>query len=541
MTFDDPLRGATYPTSMWTATNAAEAVPGVSTPLSFTYWADATELGVRGAFKSMGALLREHDTQMPEREEDRLLIPFYGRPALRVNFLAEMGDRMPGSNGVGIAEHIFAAEFPPDFTSRPRRQYYPVVAVKLPTAMIRGPRMMCEGRARTQQFWSQTIPRVADADIDQALAIFMEARSYFRRNVYLAALGLFVVVQPVFEALEKVVAAAGADIDPAVLMGGYGGHEETHLVADLWDCSRDRLTMAEFLSRHGYHGPNEGQLAARSWREDASPLESLMAGYRGKPEGDDPRLADQARMAARLDAERRVLAALPRHRRLATRKLFDVAANRLPLRAVAKVAFLQSLDVARAAARRLGDTLTEQGHLDDPSDVFFLTADEVIGRQWHDARERIKFRRERYEEYLDYDVPNSWIGDTEPLRQTREDAAEEISELRGVAASHGEVVGRVRVVTDPATMDVEPGDVLVAHFTDPSWSAVLFLASALVIDIGGKLSHAAVVAREMGVPCVADTKNGTRVLQTGDLVRVDGTSGVVEILERAGSALGASG
>jgi pyruvate,water dikinase len=88
------------------------------------------------------------------------------------------------------------------------------------------------------------------------------------------------------------------------------------------------------------------------------------------------------------------------------------------------------------------------------------------------------------------------------------------------------------VVTDPAFDDVEPGEVLVAPATDPSWASIMFLSSALVVDIGGALSHAAIVARELGVPCVVNTVSGTRTIRTGDHVRVDGANGVVTILKR---------
>jgi pyruvate,water dikinase len=88
------------------------------------------------------------------------------------------------------------------------------------------------------------------------------------------------------------------------------------------------------------------------------------------------------------------------------------------------------------------------------------------------------------------------------------------------------------VVTDPSFTDVEPDEILVAPTTDPSWSSIMFISSALVVDIGGALSHAAVVAREFGIPCVVGTYDGTRVLRTGDRVRVDGTAGTVEIIER---------
>jgi pyruvate,water dikinase len=95
------------------------------------------------------------------------------------------------------------------------------------------------------------------------------------------------------------------------------------------------------------------------------------------------------------------------------------------------------------------------------------------------------------------------------------------------------VEGRVRVLLSPDFDAVEPDEILVAPTTDPSWSSVMFISSALVVDIGSALSHAAVVARELGLPCVVNTRSGTRDLRTGDLVRVDGTAGTVTVLERA--------
>jgi pyruvate,water dikinase len=105
--------------------------------------------------------------------------------------------------------------------------------------------------------------------------------------------------------------------------------------------------------------------------------------------------------------------------------------------------------------------------------------------------------------------------------------------LSGVGVSPGVVEGPARVVTDPSFDEVEPGEVLVAPSTDPSWASIMFLSSALVVDIGGALSHAAIVARELGVPCVVNTVTGTRSIRTGDHIRVDGGTGVVTILKRA--------
>jgi pyruvate,water dikinase len=102
--------------------------------------------------------------------------------------------------------------------------------------------------------------------------------------------------------------------------------------------------------------------------------------------------------------------------------------------------------------------------------------------------------------------------------------------VTGIGVSAGVVEGTVRVLLEPDFDDVEDGEILVAPTTDPSWSSILFVSSALVVDIGGALSHAALVAREMGIPCVVSTGDGTKRLRTGDRVRVDGTTGEVTVL-----------
>jgi pyruvate,water dikinase len=87
------------------------------------------------------------------------------------------------------------------------------------------------------------------------------------------------------------------------------------------------------------------------------------------------------------------------------------------------------------------------------------------------------------------------------------------------------------VITDPNGSEaIEPGDILVCHTTDPSWSTLMLVASALVIDIGGAMSHGAIIARELGIPCVINTKHGSRELRSGDRVVVDGRAGTVERL-----------
>ncbi len=161
--------------------------------------------------------------------------------------------------------------------------------------------------------------------------------------------------------------------------------------------------------------------------------------------------------------------------------------------------------------------------------MFFLTAAEIRGGGPPD-RDVVAERRREHLRDLESELPVHWRGAPEPIPVSRPD--DPVDTLVGVGASDGVVQGLVRMVTDPADIALEPGEILVARTTDPSWAAIMYLSEGLVIDIGGMLSHAAIVARELGMPCVANTKVGTRVLRTGDLVRVDGGAGRVEVLKR---------
>jgi pyruvate,water dikinase len=132
-------------------------------------------------------------------------------------------------------------------------------------------------------------------------------------------------------------------------------------------------------------------------------------------------------------------------------------------------------------------------------------------------------------------LPAAWRGTPEPV--VPEPNTIDHTVIKGIAASTGTIVGTVRVVRDPSFAEVEPGEILVSHTTDPSWASIMFVSSALVVDIGGLLSHAAVVARELGIPCVVNTRTGTDLLRDGDRVRVDGTKGTVEIIARAATTI----
>lgn len=524
----DPVHGRSAPNAYWSTANLAEAMPGVLTPLGWSVWGRASELGARAGFYAAGAIPAT-ERRIPDRPEDRFINIFYGRPAARVEYLASIGDRMPGTSAEAIAMQILGS-VPPDFESHPTRRRYPFVAARLPKTFVTMPAVVRRARRDSDAWWRTELARTPALDADAARGQLRTAIARFERNVAIQGTALIACIQGVYDQLSRLAAAAG--VDSGALMSGQGSHEETAVVADLWALSRGRLDLNGFLDRHGYHGPGEGEISGRVWREDPAPVEALLAGYRAMGEGADPAGAEAARADERRRLEAQVLAALPATRRAGARAVLRLARTYLPLRGVGKVAFLQSLDVARAAARRLGGELAAAGVLGDAEDVFFLTDSELLdGLPAHPAAV-VAERRARHEQYAGLRIPGMFRGDPEPEPVADEGAATPVA-VAGTGASPGVVEGRVVVVTDPTTADVEPGDILVAHTTDPSWASLMFLCKALVVDIGGLLSHAAVVARELGIPCVMGTQHGTRTLRTGDVCRVDGSTGTVEVLEQS--------
>jgi pyruvate,water dikinase len=211
--------------------------------------------------------------------------------------------------------------------------------------------------------------------------------------------------------------------------------------------------------------------------------------------------------------------------------IVKLAHNYLPLRG--KASRLQALDIARAGARRLGELWAHDATIADPDDVFFLTVEEIASPPT-DLKTLVRDRRELWTAHHDVELPICWQGTPAPRLKTSHHNTTPDAQIHGLGASAGVAEGRACVVTDPSLAhdDIEPGDILIAHTTDPSWASIMFVSGALVVDIGGMLSHAAVLARELGIPCVMGTATGTAALRTGDRVRVDGTTGRVEILAR---------
>ena len=176
--------------------------------------------------------------------------------------------------------------------------------------------------------------------------------------------------------------------------------------------------------------------------------------------------------------------------------------------------------------------LLQAGVLRAKDDIFYLTLEEVgqVVRSQRVDHQLIGHRRSTYAHDLTLTPPRVLTSDGEAITGSYSGADLPAGALAGLAVSAGLVEGRARVVTDMAKADLEPGDILVTTYTDPGWTPLFAVAAGLVTEVGGLMTHGAVIAREYGLPAVVGVEGATRLIQDGQLIRLHGSDGYVEIL-----------
>lgn len=524
----DPIRGSSEPDRLWTLTNVGEATPEILSPLCWSLWGGGVEFASRGGLHDFGVLPRSA-LLVPKDPNRWSTACFFGRQAMNVDRARELAGLLPGMTGDDFERDLLGAVRPGATPTRSDPARLPIVAVKAPIVLAREHWQPRRSHDEQMRWWRATIlggnwsdPAVLLADSVARFAAAM--RVHVRTRLILNVLR---------SQVESAAAKLGrADLVPA-LLAGYGGVIETALADDVWSVGHGQLDIREFVNRHGFHGPNEGNVIGHSWREDPSAVLRAAASHAGRSTDERPRLRANRAVAVRERAENELLASLSRSRRTLLRRLLRFTGAQVRSVELTKAAFLTAIDGCRAAANGLGAELVGAGSLARPDDTFYLTTDELLEPLPDNVAELVEFRRVRREEYRRMDIPSVFTGMPVPVEATDTEMPD-APVIHGTPGGAGVFEGAVRVVLDPESEDtLDDGEILVCKFVDPGWTALVSLAGALVTDIGSPASHGAIVARELGIACVVGTGNGTRSLRTGDVVRVDGTSGEVTVLTRS--------
>jgi phosphohistidine swiveling domain-containing protein len=519
--------------TLWSRTNAAEALPGVPTPLNWTLYGVSLEEGMRWSWYRLGILSRAEITPR-ELVDERCWGIFYGRVAINCDTWRMMGDRTPGTSGDAVEMQFFNT-LRAGVSSEKDRRRYPLIVAKAPWAARSAATTLDDLKRDTDDWWREVAFGTVLAEPASARAVLNEACRRFdtvMRNHVLASL----VAQGLFDQLQRLAKSAGHAGLELTLMTGYGGMDESRLTGDLVALAHGEIDQQTFLRSHGFHGPMENEVASWSWREEPTPLQALLPRYRALEPEAHPAAVGVRQKLAREEAVATLLANLGRLNRVRAKIVLKLAARYMPLREQGRATLMKTQDAVRAAARALGRDLVERSVLDDVDDVFYLTRNELVQTVGDGARELVAFRKNKRAEYQALDIPSAWEGPiVPPTAGVESESTRSIASLSGLGASPGVVEGVARVVLDPGE-ELDAGEILVCSTTDPGWTPLFLVASAAVVDIGGAMSHGPIVAREFGLPCVINTVVGTRELRTGDRIRVDGTAGTVEILQRAPAA-----
>jgi pyruvate,water dikinase len=297
--------------------------------------------------------------------------------------------------------------------------------------------------------------------------------------------------------------------------------------------------LTQFLAIYGHRSVNELDLGVPRWLEDPTYLFSMLASYFQLRDLD--KAPDRQFQRAAQEAEA-MLAELTRRARRASllRGLlvgfFLRRARALGgLREMPRSALALLLAQARTLFLPAGEALTQTGRLVHADDIFFLSLPEVYAAlDGADFRSTAGERRAQYaQERARRSVPLVLLSDgTTPAAQpVAGDATGHL--LRGIPASPGRATGPARVILEPHAAQLAHGEILVAPSTDPGWTPLFLTAGGLVMETGGAMSHAAIVAREYGIPAVVGVAEATKRIQTGQSVTVDGSSGTVTIAPRS--------
>ncbi len=561
-----------YP--VFTRANIGEVFPDVVMPFSWTLWGiPHSEPGWREALARLGAF----DPGEFTADRMEMLSVFGGYGYLNVSASRIFGRRAPGLSPEAIdasffgeqpdvpayreepwhrsAEHearlgetiawVFSNPALPELLDTRRsllhlRDQRPLLGALEDGALLARTRQVCE--QDWEALWVRHIMATYHAMIPSgAIAQLCAAVElpHCAADIYAVA-GNVDSALPAKQLWELSRRAAGSAVLSAHFEGGIEGLEARIAEDPEPDAQGFRHAFDAFLREFGFRGPNEWEMASRCWEiARETPLAAIDVMRRSGAEA-----SPAARMSERLRGREAAIAAV--EERLAGdadalgqfRAAVAAGATFFAARERTKTNCAMLTHEMRMPMWELGRRFVERGVFERPEDFALLTDEE-----WSAAvadppavRELVRERRAGADHLAALQPPFIIDGAVPPLeRWPRRSAAPLVGDggpLRGQPGCAGVARGRARIVHDPSEPgDIAPADILVARYTDPSWTPLFSAVSGVVVEVGATVSHAVIVARELGVPCVTSVTDATRRLVDGALIEVDGGAGIVTVVE----------
>jgi pyruvate,water dikinase len=298
-----------------------------------------------------------------------------------------------------------------------------------------------------------------------------------------------------------------------------------------------RNAIRAYLHKYGMRCSGEIDLTKPRWSEQPSALIPLILNnIKNFESGESKRRFEQGRQEAAKKEQTLLerLKHLPDGERKAeeTKRMIDMLRNCIGYREFPKYAMIQRYFVYKQALLSEAERLVQAGVIREIEEVYFLTFEEfrhVVQTKALDDR-IIRKRKEEYQLYEQLTPPRVITSDGECLNGKYYRDHLPADALAGLPVSSGVVEGRARVVLKMEDADLEDGDILVTTYTDPSWTPLFVTIKGLVTEVGGLMTHGAVIAREYGLPAVVGVADAVKRIQDGQRIRVNGTEGYVEFV-----------
>ncbi len=292
-----------------------------------------------------------------------------------------------------------------------------------------------------------------------------------------------------------------------------------------------------FLQKYGMRGVGEIDITKPRWAENPATLIPLIVtNIKNFEHGSAKRKFEQGQQEAS-QKEQELLArlkALPDGEQKAaeTKQKIDLIRNFSGYREYPKYGLVNRYFIYKQALLKEAEKLVKAGIIPEKEDIYYLTFEELheVVRTHQLDNSLIDQRKEAYHHYEKLMPPRVMTSDGEILTGTYKQENLPAGALAGLAVSSGVIEGRARVILNMEAANLEAGDILVTAFTDPSWTPLFVAIKGLVTEVGGLMTHGAVIAREYGLPAVVGVENATRLIKDGQRIRVNGTDGYVEIL-----------
>lgn len=562
-----------------TAANAQEVYPGVGDPISFDVNLYAIDQGERRFAERLGLAKIMGLDGWPHVA---FFASYYGHVFINISAFRELVKWIPQGDPDAMDEQLFglsrpagAAPFKPSLKQQLVRMRTLLKLIPL----LRGlPKALAANNSTVENY----LQKMQSADLTQLTdeQLMTELDSAFRRNVVTAEIHIAntILSGSAFENLRVFLVAQGVEDSNAViadlctgledvesarpgrelarLSGLIRGDEalkalfslgsETAVLAALRGSSDPsdssvqafRAQFEQFLRSYGYRGVRELGMETRVWSMRPDSVIGLLQSYTHRDNALDPAAALREQERRREHATATVDARLKGGARRKFRGLLKAAHAGISGRELSKSQWVRSTHPVRLIVIETGRRLQERGAIPVAADVFFLRMTElkelIAGGTVAGIAATIARRHVERERCLEIETDERFSGRPVPrLRQAPATASGPASSavLSGLAVSPGRVTAKARVITElEDEVELEQGEVLVCPFTDAAWTPLFFNAAAVVMDLGGPLSHGSTVAREYGIPAVVNVKTGTTMIRDGQMITVDGTKGEVTLI-----------